>query len=64
MSARSLEFSLGISKTEINAAIKRSISLGLAIKDRASDRARSNRRDLCNFIIYGLKFVFRQSPAP
>lgn len=62
-SVRGLESALGISKTEVNASIKRSISSGLAIKDRASGRARPNRRNLCNFIIHGLKFVFPAKPG-
>ncbi|TGQ50194.1 hypothetical protein EN836_30205 [Mesorhizobium sp. M1C.F.Ca.ET.193.01.1.1] len=57
-SVRSLESLLGISKTEINASIKRSLSSGLAIKDRDSGRANPNRRNLHNFIVHGLKFVF------
>ncbi|TGR16416.1 hypothetical protein EN840_34820, partial [Mesorhizobium sp. M8A.F.Ca.ET.197.01.1.1] len=48
----------GISKTEINASIKRSLSSGLAIKDRDSGRANPNRRNRHNFIVHGLKFVF------
>ncbi len=57
-SVRGLESSLGISKTEVNASIKRSVSSGLAVKDRESGRAKPNRRNLFNFIVHGLKFVF------
>ncbi|OAF04024.1 hypothetical protein AYJ54_24530 [Bradyrhizobium centrolobii] len=62
-SVRGLEASLGISKTEVNASIKRSVSSGLAIKDRHSGRPRPNRRNLCNFIAHGLKFVFPARPG-
>jgi hypothetical protein len=62
-SVRGLESALGISKTEVNASIKRSVSSELAIKDRNSGRARPNRRNLCNFIVYGLKFVFPGKPG-
>jgi biotin operon repressor len=62
-SVRSLESALGISKTEVNASIKRSVSSGLAIKDRNSGRAKPNRRDLRNFIVHGLKFVFPAKPG-
>ncbi|WP_292533734.1 hypothetical protein [Mesorhizobium sp.] len=34
------------------------MSSGLAIKDRNSGRANPNRRNLHNFIVHGLKFVF------
>jgi hypothetical protein len=62
-SVRGLEASLGISKTEVNASIKRSVSSGLAVKTRDSGRPKPNRRNLCNFIVYGLKFVFPASPG-
>jgi biotin operon repressor len=62
-SVRNLEALLGISKTEINASIKRSLSSGLAIKDRDSGRANPNRRNLNNFIIHGMKFVFPAKPG-
>lgn len=62
-SVRGLEFSLGISKTEISASINRSISSGLAIKEHKSGRPKPNRRDLYNFIINGLKFVFPVQPG-
>lgn len=62
-SVRGLESSLGISKTEVNASIKRSVASGLAVKDREFGRAKPNRRNLNNFIIHGLKFVFPAKPG-
>jgi hypothetical protein len=62
-SVRGLEFALGISKTEVNASIKRSISSGLAVNNRESGQAKANRRDLYNFIVHGLKFVFPAKPG-
>ncbi len=62
-SVRGLESALGISKTEVNASIKRCISSGLAVKDRESGKAKANRRNLYNFIIHGLKFVFPAKPG-
>lgn len=62
-SVRNLEALLGISKTEINASIKRSLSSGLAIKDRITGRATPNRRNLNNFIVHGMKFVFPAKPG-
>ena len=62
-SVRGLESLLGISKTEVNASIKRSLSSGLAIKDRDAGRAKPHRRNLYNFIVHGLKFVFPAKPG-
>ena len=62
-SVRSLESLLGISKTEVNASIKRSLSTGLAIKDRDSGQPKPNRRNLHSFIVHGLKFVFPAKPG-
>ncbi|MCB9995153.1 MAG: hypothetical protein H6869_01795 [Rhodospirillales bacterium] len=62
-SARGLESSLGISKTEVNASIRRSISSGLAIKDSEMGHAKPSSRNLYNFIINGLKFVFPAKPG-
>jgi hypothetical protein len=54
---------LGISKTEVNASIKRSLSSGLAMKDRDSGRAKPHRHNLRDFIVHGLKFVFPARPG-
>lgn len=62
-SVRGLESAIGISKTEVNASIKRSVSSGLAVKDRESGQAKPNRRNLYNFIVHGLKFVFPAKPG-
>ncbi|WP_029005324.1 hypothetical protein [Azorhizobium doebereinerae] len=62
-SVRGLEALLGISKTEINGAIRRSLSTGLAIKDRRSGRPNPNRRNLHGFIVHGLKYVFPAKPG-
>ena len=62
-SVRKLESLLGISKTEINASFKRILSTGMAIKDYETGRPKANRRNLYNFIIHGLKFVFPVAPG-
>lgn len=62
-SVRGLETVLGISKTEISASIKRSLSSGIAINDRKTGRPKPNRRQLLEFIVYGLKFVFPAKPG-
>lgn len=57
-SVRNLAASLGISKTEVAASLNRSLGSGLATIDPSFRRTKPNRRDLFNFIVYGLKFVF------
>jgi hypothetical protein len=57
-SVRNLASSLGISKTEVAASLNRSLGSGLATSDPSFRRTKPNRRDLFNFIVYGLKFVF------
>lgn len=60
-SVRGLEAELGISKTEVSASIKRSLASGIAIRDRKSGSPKPNRRQLREFIVHGLKFVFPAS---
>lgn len=62
-SVRGLEAALGISKTEVSASIKRSVASGIAIKDRKTGRPKPNRRQLREFIVHGLKFVFPAKPG-
>lgn len=62
-SVRGLGAALGISKTEVSASLKRSIASGIAIKDRKSGRPKSSRRQLRDFIVHGLKFVFPATPG-
>jgi predicted transcriptional regulator len=62
-SVRNLESRLGISKTEVNASLKRILSTGMAIKDHKTGRPKTNRRSLYNFIVHGLKFVFPAAPG-
>lgn len=62
-SVRSLETQLGISKTEVNASIQRSLASGLAVRSRSDGRPKPNRHNLIGFIIHGLKFVFPVEPG-
>lgn len=62
-SARGLSAALGVSKSEVNASIRRSIDVGMAIKDRESGYPKANRKALLEFIIHGLKYVFPAKPA-
>ncbi len=63
-SMRSLAAALGISKTEIANSINRSIHAGLAAKDASPSGINPNLRDLRNFIIHGLRFVFPAEIGP
>lgn len=56
--ARGLESETGISKTEVNLSLKRSIKVGLAKLDRKTKLPRVNVKALTEFIVYGLKYVF------
>jgi hypothetical protein len=62
-SARGLEAALGISKTEINASIKRSVAIGMAVMERESGKPRVNRRALLEFSAHGIQYVFPARPA-
>jgi hypothetical protein len=62
-SARGLAAALGISKSEVNASINRSIAVGMAIQDRVTNHPKANRKAVLEFIIYGLKYVFPAKPA-
>lgn len=55
---RSLELSTGISKTQVGESLKRCIKSGLAKPDRKYGIPRANDKNLLEFIIYGLKYVF------
>ncbi len=63
-SLRSLADALGISKSEINNSLKRSINSGLAIKDRERSQPKANIKAAFEFIIFGLKYVFPAKPGP
>jgi hypothetical protein len=63
-SVRGLAASLGISKSEVAASLNRSLASSLANQDQSPRRVKPNRRDLFNFLIYGLKFVFPAELGP
>jgi hypothetical protein len=56
--ARGLESETGVSKSEVNLSLKRSMKVGLAKLDRKTDLPRANSKALTDFIAYGLKYVF------
>ncbi len=57
-STRSLALSTGISKSQVNLALRRCFDVGLAKRDRQTDLPRVHTKALLEFIIYGLKYVF------
>jgi len=62
-SARGLAALTGVGKTEVNASINRSISVGLAKVSQTDKSMSVNKKSLFEFIVYGLKFVFPAKPA-
>lgn len=57
-STRSLALSTGISKSQVNLALRRCFDVGLAKRDRHSDLPRVHIKALLELIVYGLKYVF------
>jgi hypothetical protein len=57
-SARGLSKLLGISKSEVNSSIKRSIFAGLGKIDWETGLPTVNSKALFEFLVYGLKYVF------
>lgn len=62
-SMRALEESTGISKSEVNGALKRCYDVGLAKPERKTGIPRTNTKALYEFIVYGLKYVFPARPG-
>jgi len=62
-SNRGLEASTGISKSEVNASLRRSISVGMAKLDRKSKLPKTNISALLEFIVHGIKYVFPANPS-
>ena len=62
-SARSLSTALGVSKTEVNASIRRSVEIGMVLNDRKSGHPKVNKKALLEFVVHGLKYVFPAKPA-
>lgn len=62
-SNRGLEASTGISKSEVNASLKRSIATGMAKMDRKSKLPKTNTSALLEFIIHGIKYVYPAKPS-
>ncbi|TBU92888.1 hypothetical protein [Phytopseudomonas dryadis] len=62
-SVRALQASLGISKTEIAAALKRCQQIGLLRLDPNTQLPRVNSKALLGFIEHGLRYVFPVKPA-
>ncbi|TBW34558.1 hypothetical protein E0E54_13940 [Azotobacter chroococcum] len=56
--ARGLEMETGISKTQINLSLHRSLDVGLAFKDRKTGIPRVNAQALFELIVHGIRYVF------
>lgn len=57
-SVRSLGDAIGISKSEVSAALKRCVFAGLVAFDRETGRARANADGLYELLAYGVRYVF------
>lgn len=53
----------GVSKSEVNASIKRSYLCGLAIKERKTGYPKTNITGLIEFVVHGLNYVFPVEPG-
>lgn len=62
-SNRGLEASTGVSKSEVNVSLKRSISVGMAKIDRKSKFPKANVNALLEFIAHGIKYVYPARPS-
>jgi len=62
-SSRGLETSTGVSKSEVNTSINRSIAIGMAKLDRKSKLPKANVNALLEFIVHGIKYVFPANPS-
>lgn len=62
-SNRGLEASTGVSKSEVNASLKRSISVGMAKLDRKTRLPKANVSALLEFIVHGIKYVYPARPS-
>ena len=62
-SNRGLEASTGLSKSEVNASIKRSIAIGMAKLDRKNKLPKANINALLEFIEHGIKYVYPVKPS-
>ena len=62
-SNRGLEASTGVSKSEVNASLKRSMFVGMAKVDRKSKLLKANVSALLEFIEHGIKYVFPAKPS-
>ena len=61
--ARGLSSALGVSKSEVNASIRRNEDTGLIARDSRSGVPKVNRRALSDFLVHGIKYVFPAKPG-
>lgn len=61
---RALEESTGISKSEVSGALRRCTEVGLLKAGRQTGKPLVNTRDLHQFLVHGVRFVFPARPGP
>lgn len=59
----SLALALGMSASEVNASVKRSLSSGIARQSRATGKPIPNSSAFRDFIMYGVQYVFPATPG-
>lgn len=62
-SSRGIEASTGVSKSEVNASLKRSIAIDMAKLDRKTRLPKANISALLEFIVHGIKYVYPAKPS-
>jgi hypothetical protein len=62
-SNRALETSTGVSKSEVNASIKRSMEIGMVKIDERTRQPKVNITALLEFITHGIKYVYPAKPS-
>lgn len=63
-SVRALGDAIGISKSEVSAALRRCVHAGLARIDHETGRPHANTYGLDEFLAHGIKYVFPVKPGP
>ena len=63
-SVRGLQLATGISKSEVSAAMRRCVDVGLVRPDRRTGQPRANSKALMDFICFGVKYVFPGKLGP
>ncbi len=57
-SVRALAASTGVSKSQVSLSLQRCYDVGLALESRDGLPVQVNQRGLCEFLVYGVRYVF------